>query len=162
MRYTLRLIAFLIWTLFFTGVGHAQTSGSTIPGDVTFEVPLKLTQMRGEISKVAVWCKISSEVLVGARNKQLQAQLELPVAAGQLVTTARVVVAVPATAFTDPTMAITSSPIGQPATYQCKLSGFSMLPASNGGGWNTFSAESTNMAFRLTPTPSPIQGSFVW
>lgn len=109
-------------------------------------------------------------MLVGTRNKQLQAQLELPVAAGQLVTTARVVVSVPTTAFTHPTGAITGSPTGKPATYQCSLSGFSMLPATNGGGWNVFSADSTNPALaimlHLTPrgkvgyTPSNNGGTY--
>lgn len=158
MRFKLGFVVVAIWTLLFSQAVESQT----VPGDVTFDVPLNLTRLWGEITKVAVFCKISSDALVGTRNKQLQAQLELPVAAGQLVTTARVVVSVPSTAFTDPTMAITGSPTGKPASYQCSLSGFSMLPASNGGGWNTFSAESTNMAFRLTPTPSAIAGSFVW
>ena len=158
MRFKLGLATLAIWTLLSNGVVHAQS----IPGDVTFDVPLNLTRLWGEITKVAVWCKISSDALVGTRNKRLQTQLELPVAAGQLVTTARVVVAVPSTAFTDPTGAITGSPTGKPATYQCSLSGFSALPSTYGGGWNVFSADSTNQAFHLTPTPSPISGNFVW
>jgi hypothetical protein len=158
MRFKLGLVVVAMWTILLSQAVEAQT----VPGDVTFEVPVNLTRLWGEITKVAVWCKISSEALIGTRNKQLQAQLELPVAAGQLVTTARVVVIVSSTAFTDPTMKITGSPIGQPATYQCSLSGFSMLPTTNGGGWNVFSADSTNPAFRLTPTPAPIGGNFVW
>jgi len=155
-----------MWAFVFSSGVEAQTSGlaegKTTPGDVTFEVPLNLTRLWGEITKVAVWCKISSNALVGTRNKEVQAQLELPVASGQLVTTARVVVPVTPTSFVDPTMAITPGPTGQAANYDCKLSGFSMLPTSNGGGWHLFSAESTNPAFRLSPTPSPIKGSFVW
>ena len=158
MRFKLALVAVAMWTILLSQAAQAQT----VPGDVTFEVPLNLTRLWGEITKVAVWCKISSDALVGTRNKQLQAQLELPVSAGQLTTTARVVVPVPSTAFTDPTMAMTGSPTGKPASYVCKLSGFSALPATNGGGWNVFTAESTNPAFRLTPTPSAISGSFVW
>lgn len=158
MRFKLGLVVFAIWMVLLSSVVHAQS----IPGDVTFDLPLNLTKLWGEITKVAVWCKISSEALVGTRDKQLNTQLELPVAAGQLVTTAHVVVSVPTTAFTDPTGAITGSPTGKPATYQCSLSGFSMLPTTKGGGWNPFSADSTNPAFRLTPTPSPITGSFVW
>lgn len=158
MRFRLGLVAVAIGTLLFSQGVESQT----VPGDVTFEVPLSLKQLWGEITKVAVSCKISSDALVGTRNKQLQAQLELPVAAGQLVTTARVVVSVPSTAFTDPTMVITGSPTGKPASYQCSLSGFSMLPATNGGGWKVFDAASTNPSFRLTPTPLPIEGTFAW
>ena len=87
MRFKLGFVVVAIWTLLFSQAVESQT----VPGDVTFDVPLNLTRLWGEITKVAVWCKISSDALVGTRNKQLQAQLELPVAAGQLVTTARVV-----------------------------------------------------------------------
>jgi hypothetical protein len=166
MRFKRCVFTFAIWALLLSGVVQAQTSGvaegKSIPGDVTFEVPLNLTKLWGEITKVAVWCTISSDVLLGTRDKKLGAQLELPVSSGQVVTTARVVVPVPSTAFTDPTMTITSGPTGQPASYQCSLSGFSMLPTDYGGGWNLFNAESKNPAFHLTPTPSAITGSFVW
>ena len=150
--------ALAIVMFFLPGVLQAQT----IPGDVTFEVPLNLTRLWGEITKVDVTCVIKSDALVGTRYKKIAGHVEFPVAAGQLVTTARVVVAVAPTAFTDPTGAITGSPIGQPAYYQCSLTGFDMLPPTNGGGWNVFDAASTNPAFRLTPTPSAITGKFVW
>lgn len=166
MRFKRCVFAFAMWAFVFSSGVEAQTSGvadgKLIPGDVTFEVPINLTRLWGEITKVAVWCKISSDALLGTRNKNVQAQLELPVASGQVVTTARVVVPIAPTAFMDPTYAITNSPNGQPATYQCILSGFSALPSTNSGGWNVFSAESTNPAFRLTPTPDAIQGSFDW
>jgi hypothetical protein len=158
MRFKCCVFTFAIWTLLAPGVVQAQT----IIGDVTFEVPINLTRLFGDITKVAVWCTISSDALIGTRTKKLGAQLELPVAAGQLVTTARVVVPVPTTAFIDPTMTITNEPTGQPATYQCSLSGFSVLPTTYGGGWNLFTADSPNESFKLTPAPSPITGSFVW
>lgn len=158
MRFARSMFIFAIWMI----LSPAAVPAQTVPGDVTFEAPINLTRMWGEITKVAVWCTISSEVLIGTRTKKLSAQLELPVSAGQLVTTARVVVPVPTTAFTDPTMAITSGPTGKPASYQCSLSGFSTLPTNYGGGWHQFSADSTNPAFRLSPTPASLTGSFVW
>jgi len=158
MRFTWSMSIFTIWMILFPGAVPAQT----VIGDVTFEVPINLTRMWGEITKVAVWCTISSDTLIGTRTKKLSAQLELPVSAGQLVTTARVVVPVSTTAFMDPKMVITNEPTGKPASYQCSLSGFSTLPTNNGGGWKQFSADSANPAFRLTPTPPSITGNFVW
>lgn len=152
------VFAFAILMLVLPSVMQAQT----IPGDVTFEVPLNLTRLWAEITKVDVTCVISSDALVGTRYQRITGHVEFPVAAGQLVTMARVVVAVAPTAFTDPTMAITGSPLGKPATYACNLSGFNMLPSNYGGGWHQFSADSTIESFRISPTPSPITGKFVW
>jgi hypothetical protein len=143
--------------------------GKSIPGDVTFEVPVNLTRLAGDIRTVEVSCRISSDAIMLTRTingttikEKLAARLELPVAAGQLVTTARVVVPVPTNAFTDPTYAVTSGPSGQTANYQCGLMGFSALPTTNGGGWSRFTADNPNESFRLSPTPLPITGSFVW
>lgn len=142
--------------------GDAVVDWRSIPGDVTFEVPLNLTRLAPDITKVAIWCVISSEALVGTPRKQLQTQLELPVAAGQLVSTARVVVPVSSKAFIDPNGIVPKDPTGQPATYKCSLSGFSVLPVGKGGGWNLFGPDIKKPGFHLTPTPSPSEGSFVW
>jgi hypothetical protein len=158
MSFKQYVLAFAILMLLLPSVTRAQT----IPGDVTFEVPLNLTQLWAEITKVDVTCVISSDALVGTRYKKINGHVEFPVASGQLVTTARVVVAVAPTAFTDPTGAITGSPNGKPATYACSLSGFNMLPSNYGGGWHQFSADNTIESFRISPTPSPITGKFVW
>lgn len=158
-------LAFVICSLVFPGLIQAQT----IPGDVTFEVLVNLTRPAGDITTVAVSCVISSDAIMLTRTikgttykEDLGARLELPVAAWQLVTTARVVVPVPPNAFTDPTGAITSGPTGKTADYQCSLMGFSALPTTYGGGWNQFSADNPIESFRLSPTPSSITGSFVW
>jgi hypothetical protein len=68
----------------------AQT---TTGSDVTFKVPLNLTQVSSDIAQVAVWCVISSTAIT-TRDGKLSKQEELPVSGGQLVTTATVVVAV--------------------------------------------------------------------
>ena len=140
---------------------RAQAAKS-VPGDVTFEMPVNLTKLWGEITKVAVFCRINSAVLVGTRNKSVSAQVEVPVSSGQVVTTVRVVVPVPPTSFLDPAMTITPEPNGQPATYSCQLSGFSLAPTTRGGGWNSFTADNTNQAFRVAPTPPGLSGTFTW
>ena len=68
-------------TLLLPSTAHAQQAQS-IPGDVTFELPVNLTRISGAISKVMVTCNISSAALAGSPNKKLAAQVELPVVAG--------------------------------------------------------------------------------
>ena len=122
----------------------AQT---TTGSDVTFKVPLNLTQVSSDIAKVALWCVISSTAIT-TRDGKLFKQEELPVSGGQLVTTATVVVAVSGL----------YNPVGKVAGYECRLSGFSTSLQR----WDVFSETQTVPAFRLSPTPGVLQGSFVW
>jgi len=122
----------------------AQT---TTGSDVTFKVPLNLTQVSSDIAKVAVWCVISSTAIT-TRDGKLSKQEDLPVSGGQLVTTATVVVAVSGL----------DNPVGKVAGYECRLSGFSTSLQR----WDVFSETQTVPAFRLSPTPAVLQGSFVW
>ena len=100
-------------TLLLPSTAHAQQAQS-IPGDVTFELPVNLTRISGAISKVMVTCNISSAALAGSPNKKLAAQVELPVVAGQVVTTVGVVVPVTAESFLDPTMTDTAFLLANP------------------------------------------------
>ena len=149
--------------------GDAVVDWKSIPGDVTFEVPLDLTKLAPDISKVMVTCSMTSDAFPmrkgkGAPVKQPRgAQVELPVSAGQLVTTARVVIPVTVDSFMDPTMAMPKDPTGKSVDYQCDIMGFS----TKGGGWQQFidkitEPKNTNTSFHLTPFPAPITGRFVW
>jgi hypothetical protein len=116
--------------------------------DVTFKVPLNLTQVSSDIAKVAVFCQITSTAIVSNSMGKLQKQEEIPVTGGQLVMTVTVVIAVSGL----------DNPVGKTANYVCLLSGFSNLLQQ----WYPFSSTSTNPTFRLTPTPAGLSGTFNW
>jgi hypothetical protein len=130
---------------------RAQSGVSTGKGDpvISFDVPVKLSNVMSDISKVAVWCRITSSAIIGPRGgAYLQAQVEVPVTAGQVDTTVRV----------DVVATNLDTPAGKSATYVCALSGYSTARQT----WDVFSDTHALPAFRLSPTPAPLSGSFVW
>jgi len=144
--------------------GDAVVDWKSIPGDVTFEVPLNLTRLAPDITNVMVTCGITSDAfpmrkLRGVAVKQPQgAQVELPVSAGQLVTTARVVVPITADKFMDPVTMIRQDPTGKPADYQCDIMGFS----TKVGVWQPFDQKAPVASLQVSPSPVPITGTFTW
>jgi len=143
-----RIAPFIVAGLLVIAGGAVRPAEAQV-GDVTFTVPLNLTQMSPDITKVAVWCKITGPA-IHTRSGNIQAQVELVPQAGQLVTTATVVVAWVNTDMTDPT--------GTQATYSCSLSGFS----NSLQRWDIFSETQATPVFRLKPTPAELTGTFVW
>jgi hypothetical protein len=129
---------------------------------VTFEVPMNLTRMAPDITKVMVTCTITSDAIkptltskgMPTGPRQLATQAEFPVSTGRLVTTARVVVSVSSDKLE------AGDPTGKAANYECTVLGFSSNP--KGEGWNSFADNQPNSSFRLAPTPSPIKGSLIW
>ena len=133
-----------------------EVSAQTIPGDVTFEVPVKLTRLLSYVSKVAVTCQFGSTIdpnigTTSGATGVLYKMVELPVSAGQVDTTAHVVVTVPSTPDFKP---------GQSLMYQCALTALSSEPGV-GSGWQPFDPKN-GTSFNVSPTPLPITGSFVW
>ena len=124
--------------------GHAQAQS-----DVIFKVPLNLTKLAADITKVTVTCLVAppSGQEVG-RGEQI-----FPVFDGQVVTTAMIIVTVADTARWRQ-----AENVGNPMGYACALTGFSNRLQR----WDQFSETQATEVFRLTPTPSPIQGMFVW
>jgi hypothetical protein len=118
-------------------------------GDVTFTVPLNITQLSPDITKVAVYCRITGPAIT-TRSGNIGAQVELVPQGGQVVTTATVVVTWPLTDMTDPT--------GTQANYDCLLSGFS----NSLQRWDRFYEEQATPVFRLKPTPPALTGTFTW
>jgi len=121
-------------------------------GDVTFKVPLNLTKLSTDITKVRVSCRLQSTALVavnvsGQQSHDMAVGIDVPVSNGQVVTTATVV-------FSNFTL---TNPAGATATYQCTLMGL-----DNTGGGANFSESSADPKFRLTPTPAPLTGTFAW
>ena len=140
--------AFIIAGLLVVAGGAVRPAEAQV-GDVTFTVPLNLTQMSPDITKVAVWCRITGPA-IHTRSGNIQAQVEFVPQAGQVVTTATVVVAWVNTDMTDPT--------GTQASYSCSLSGFS----NSLQRWDVFREDNPTPAFRLKPTPTELTGTFVW
>lgn len=142
-----------------------EANAQMIPGDVTFEVPLNLTRLASDITKVKVGCSITSAAFPKQPETKviqiISAQVELPVSAGQLVTTARVTVPITADNFVDPVTMIRQDPTGKSAEYQCDLRGFT-------GVWQVFTGvsqvpnEKNPNPIRLSPAPVPITGTFTW
>jgi hypothetical protein len=126
--------------------------------EVTFKVPVNLTQVSPDIAKVGVMCMITSSAIpIVGRNTgtstsgNVYKQVEIPMAGGQLVTTATVVLGISGpSALTDP--------VGKTADYRCTLSGFSTSLQT----WALFDAASAQVQYRLSPTPAPLTGTFTW
>ena len=130
------------------GLVVAQVPG----GDVTFKVPLNITKLSADITKVRVSCKLQSTVLTtvnaeGQQTNSMSGNTEIPVSNGQVVTTATVV-------LSNYTL---TNPAGATATYQCSLMGFDRT----GNGAN-FIESHPDPKYRLTPTPAPFNGTFAW
>jgi hypothetical protein len=137
-------------------VAPAQTNS----GDVTFTVPINLTQLQPDVVKVRVRCFLSSDAITVNRQPtgkggtgplgpgEVLGVQELPVSGGRVVTTATVVVVVGGNL---------ENPLGKLARYSCQLQGFS----NTAQVWNIFDGY-PNSAFVLTPQPSLIAGTFTW
>ena len=134
--------------LLVAGAASRPAEAQTV-GDVTFTVPLNITQMSPDITKVAVWCKITGPAIT-TRSGNIGAQVELVPQGGQVVATDTVVVKWPVTDYTNPT--------GTQASYSCSLSGFS----NSLQRWDIFREDHPTPVFRLRPTPTELTGTFVW
>jgi hypothetical protein len=118
--------------------------------EVVLQVPLNLTKLATDISKVKVTCIVtpdSPERAIG-RAEQTFAVLN-----GQVVTTASVIVPIVDTAAWHQ-----ADKVGTPVAYGCLLTGFSEALQR----WDEFAENAATEAFRLSPTPAPIQGMFTW
>lgn len=131
------------------------TTGIAQTYDVTFKVPLNVTRISPEITKVEVFCDILSEALptVGRTGSvgHARAFVDLSPTGGQVVTTATVVVPVSS-------LNTSATPTAGTASYTCTFTGFSQ-PLQR---WDRFSATQAVAAFRLSPTPADISGTFTW
>lgn len=125
----------------------ASGAAQTVQTTVTLVVPLNLTQISPEVTKVLVTCAIKSIALTG-KSQGTMMQEVIPLSGGQLVTTVTLVF--PVTGL--------DNPVGKDATVTCSLSGFS--PQSE--KWFQFEDNSASLAFRTKPSLPSISASFVW
>jgi hypothetical protein len=121
-------------------------------GDVTLRVPLNLTKLSTDITKVRVSCRLQSTALIaydlqGQESHGMAGGTDVPVSNGQVVTTATVV-------FSNYTL---TNPGGATASYQCNLVGFDRTGISS-----NFTESNPDPKFRLTPAPGILTGTFAW
>ena len=146
------LVVLIAAGVLFASAVPAQT---TLPGNVTFVVPLNLTQLSRYIQRVAVACRLGR---LSDPRATLSANQEVGVTAGQVVSELQVTVAV------DPYAVPFKQ--GDTLNYECTLSG---LVVNNDGtgegprvtGWVRLDSR-PEASVAVSPSPAPITGSFVW
>ena len=149
----------LAWSV-IPSVAHAQTSGtsnsSTTDPIISFTMPLVLDKISSDITRIAVYCRISSSSIVSRSGNSVFAQADFFVRGGQVYDAS----AQQVTTATVPVIAAGLAPdaAGKQASYSCSLSGYSASLQK----WDAFDAAHAVPAFRLSPTPVPLTGSFVW
>lgn len=139
------LATLVITTLSTPNVGSAQTM-------ITFEAPVKLTQLSPEIEAVGMFCSIKSDAIVAPTPGGHSGIDDVQVVAGQLVTTFRVVLT-----FPDGTL---TAPVGKTANYSCELRARTKLGTSAFGDPAT--VPGLRPEFVVKPVPPTVRGSFVW
>ena len=155
----LRPISLIFVCSLMPSVAHAQTTGTstatTTDPIITFTMPLVLDKISSDITRILIKCRISSFYIAGL-GSSVFGQADFFVRGGQVydasaqqVTTATVPVIA---AGLDPNAA------GKHASYTCSLSGYSASLQQ----WDAFDAAHAVPAFRLSPTPASLNGSFVW
>jgi hypothetical protein len=130
-------------------VAVAQVPG----GDVTLKVPVNFTKLSADLAKIRLSCSLDSPALMYDEQGRTSTRIfadsgRLPVSNGQFVTTLTVVF----TKFT-----LKSNPAGVTATYRCDLDS-----EDRTGFEAPFNASSQYPAFKLTPTPAALTGTFTW
>jgi len=131
---------------------HAPVVAQIAGADVTFKVPLNLTKLSPDITKVSVRCRLDSTALVGVNGSGQQTHTltvttEVPVSNGQVVTTLTIV-------FSQFTLV---NPTGVSASYGCNLTG-----TDKTGAVSSFTDSNPLPQFRVTPTPRDLAGTFTW
>jgi hypothetical protein len=144
------------------GGAHSSAVPEIIPQtSVTFSVPLNLSQLAPEISRVGINCEVRSSAIIGVAS--VSAITRVTPVDGHVHTTASVVVPIPRL----------DNPIGKTGTYVCRLwagrtppvNSQTTEPATGAEppiNWALFSAGATDSALRMVPDPPALTGSFVW
>jgi hypothetical protein len=132
------------------GMAATATAG---PYDVTFQVPLNLTGLSPDITKVQVDCTITSAALPVTQARAVEGSArgftEPPASGGQVVSTVTVVV---------PITTLDTSGGKTTAHYSCRLTAFSQTL----GSYGKFDPAASVPAFRVSPVPADITGTFTW
>jgi hypothetical protein len=164
---TLCLLASPVVVATQAGDGPPQTVGGASSNTLTFTVPINLTQLLPDVTKVRASCSVESVAITVNRPQGkggphagmvFNRSQELPAANGQVVATATVVVSV---------AGVLEDPVGKPAGYICSIEGYSNSQQM----WRVFNScnangsyECTPVAFRITPFNFQLNnsGQFTW
>jgi hypothetical protein len=147
-------------------VSSLPSAAQTNQGDITFTVPINVTQLLADITKVRVTCAVTSQAITDNRRVekgvtqpgQVGKAEEYPVSNGQVVRTVTIVLSV---------AGVLENPTGKVASYGCNLQGYS----NSLQRWAPFNHcqssatgnECTEVAFRLSPLQQPGNtGTFTW
>ncbi|HET8692036.1 MAG TPA: hypothetical protein VFM30_07895 [Steroidobacteraceae bacterium] len=131
----------------------AASAQQAPPADVTFTVPLDLTRLHADVTRVRVTCTITSAVF-GPRTGTAgpRGSAEAAVVQNAVVQTLQVTVPLAQSDFS-------ANASGKTANYSCVLEG----NRANQSAWLPFGARTAyDDAAVLTPPPSPLTGTFVW
>lgn len=123
----------------------AQTG--TVSADVTVNVPINVTQLGPEVTKIKLLCSITSVAITNAPNNTVSKNQELPVSGGQVVTTASLLFSVTGL----------DNPVGKQFTVACYTQGYS----SSSNSWGDLNDTATNPSFKVS---SPMRNglTFTW
>jgi hypothetical protein len=131
----------------------APANAQSTAADVTFAVPLNLTNLATDITKVRVQCSLPFATQQSANAGFRQGEVEIPVTNRQVVTTAQVTVMIPVAA-------VSQTAAGQSMSYNCELALYS---ASLGWSAGAFGPDERSGSFRTTQAVSSrIVGQFQW
>lgn len=125
--------------------------------EVTFRVPVNLTQLTTDIDQVRVVCRVNSSAII---TKSESGEVidyyfgfgtPMPVVDGRVAASTTVVVPIPRL----------EDPAGKTASYWCSLQGRGRTGSA--GVFSQFMGQDwPQVALRLSPTPTPITGTFAW
>ena len=131
----------------------ANTRGQALPSaDVTFQVPVQLSRLPSNLSKIRVDCDIRDP---GEKLAAHRGFVDVPIVAGAVNQTVTVTVPVPGAAV--------SGLSGQRASYTCRLFGWKTVTSVS--DWVLLSSVSQTFGAPtpvLTPDQASLAGIFVW
>jgi hypothetical protein len=125
-------------------------SSAQVQTELTLTLPVQMTRIGPDVTKVMVRCRISSLALPPVlSHRQVDQQQELPITGGAVNTTVTMVFS----------LAGLEDPVGKSATIACMLTGWSASTQQ----WLLFTADAVNPSFRTTEPTTLYQGhSFTW
>lgn len=119
--------------------------------DVGLDVPVHLSRIAPDVTKVQVTCSITSVAITsgnGSHKSEMFQRQELSVTSGDLRTHAQLLFS-----FTN-----LDNPTGKTANVECRLDGWDQRL----GAWDAFTDSHPNPSFRTNVTLGRITTSFVW
>ena len=149
MKLEREVLALMIATIAPLSSGTAQTAPQVASVAVTLTVPIDLSNLSPDITKVRVGCSIRSTAITnGNANQEVIQTQDLPVSGGAIRTQASLVFS----------LTNLSNPVGKNADVTCSLMGWSQPKQA----WDQFTGAHPDPAFRTNATVGMITTTFVF